>query len=143
MRTTLAARKRRKSAHSSRVRDVADVDKKRRLGWFGHLEKKDEGDWVSAYRNKAVPGNAGKSRPGKKKGHLDRGLAKDRDRRIAQIMGKTSDLCKHGKGALNEKIERDPSRLIKMADQLWRPSSTSVRLIFGGKLTTFFRLVLS
>ena len=32
-----------------------------------------------------------------KKGRLDRSLAKDRDRWKAQIMGKTSDLCEHGK----------------------------------------------
>ena len=32
-----------------------------------------------------------------KKGRLDRSLAKDRDRWRAQIMGKTSDLCEHGK----------------------------------------------
>ena len=35
--------------------------KKSRLGWFGHLERKDEGDWVSAWRNMVIPGNAGKS----------------------------------------------------------------------------------
>ena len=55
----------------------------------------------------AVPGNAGKGRPRKrwrdvleddlKKGPLDRDLAKDRDRCRAQIMGKTSDVCEHGK----------------------------------------------
>ena len=32
-----------------------------------------------------------------KKGRLDRSLAKDRNRWRAQIMGKTSDLCEHGK----------------------------------------------
>ena len=71
------------------------------------MERKDEGDWVSACRNMAVPENAGKGRPRKrwrnvleddlKKGRLDRGLAKDRDRWRAQIMGKTSDLYEHGK----------------------------------------------
>ena len=54
-----------------------------------------------------VPGNAGKGRPRKrwrdvlennlKKGCLDGGLVKERDRWRAQIMGKTSDLCEHGK----------------------------------------------
>ena len=29
---------------------------------------------------------------------LDRGLAKDRDRWRAQVMGKTSDLCEHAQG---------------------------------------------
>ena len=32
-----------------------------------------------------------------KKGHLYRGLAKDRDKWRAQVMGRTSDLCEHGK----------------------------------------------
>ena len=31
------------------------------------------------------------------KGRLDKSLAKDRERWKAQIMGKTSDLCEHGK----------------------------------------------
>lgn len=89
------------------IEDVADVVRKSRLGWFGHLERKDDRDWVSACRNMDVPGNAGKGRPRKrwrdvveddlKKGRLDRGLAKDRDRWMAQIVGKTSNLCEHGK----------------------------------------------
>ena len=71
------------------------------------MERKDDRDWVSACRNMAVPGNAGKGRPRKRwrdvveddlmKGRLDRGLAKDRDRWRAQIVGKTSHLCEHGK----------------------------------------------
>jgi hypothetical protein len=54
-----------------------------------------------------VLGYAGKGRPRKrwrevleddlKKCGIDRGLAKDRDRWRAQIMGKTSDLCEHEK----------------------------------------------
>ena len=32
-----------------------------------------------------------------KKSRLDRGLTKDRDKWMAQIMRKTSDLCEHGK----------------------------------------------
>ena len=47
------------------IEDVADVVRKSRLGWFGHLERKDDRDWVSACRNMAVPGNAGKGRPRK------------------------------------------------------------------------------
>ena len=71
------------------------------------MERKDEGDWVSACRNLVVPGNAGKRRPRKrwrdvleddrKKVRLDRGLAKDRDRWRAQAMGKMPDLREHGK----------------------------------------------
>ena len=32
-----------------------------------------------------------------KKGHLDRDVAKDRDRWKSHIMGQTSNLCEHGK----------------------------------------------
>ena len=66
------------------------------------LGEKDEGDWASACRNMAVQGNAGKGRPRKrwrdvfeddlKKGRLDRGIAKDRDKWRAQIRGKRTDL---------------------------------------------------
>ena len=48
------------------IEDVTDVVRKSRLGWFGHLERKDDGDWASACRNMAVPGNAGKRRPRKR-----------------------------------------------------------------------------
>ena len=44
------------------IEDVADVVRKSRLGWFGHLERKDAGDWVSACRNTDIAGNAGKDR---------------------------------------------------------------------------------
>ena len=89
------------------IEDVADVVRKSRLGWFGHLERKDDADWVSACRNMVVPGNTGKGRSRErwsdglkddlKKGRIDRSLVKHRDRWRAQIMGKTSDLCEHGK----------------------------------------------
>ena len=92
------------------IEDVTDVVRKSRLRWFGHLERKDDSDWVSTCRNMVVPGNAGKgecscpryrrrdvSEDDLKKGHPDRGLAKDRDGWRAQIVGKTSDLCEHGK----------------------------------------------
>ena len=56
----------------------------------------------------ANAGNAGKGRPTTRWNEvvkddlkicsLDRGLAKDRERWKAQIMGKTSDLCEHGQG---------------------------------------------
>ena len=98
------------------IEDVADVVRKSRLRWFLHLKRKEGGDWVSACRNMVVPGNTGKGRPRKrwrdilevdlKKGRLDRGLAKDRDRWRAQIMGKTSDLCEHGKRDVT-RVERE------------------------------------
>ena len=40
------------------IEDVADVIRKSRLRWYGHFERKDEGDWVSACRNMLVPGKA-------------------------------------------------------------------------------------
>ena len=59
------------------------------------MDRKDEGDRVSACRSMIIPGNAGKGRPRKrwkdvledylKNGRLDRGLAKDKDRWKAQI----------------------------------------------------------
>ena len=69
---------------------VADVVRKSRLGWFGHLGRKDAGDWVSACRNMTIVGrNTGKGITKKrwnevvnddlKKCGLDRGLAKDRE----------------------------------------------------------------
>ena len=45
---------------------VAGVVRKSRLGWFGHLERKDAGGWVSACRNTAIVGNAGKGGPKKR-----------------------------------------------------------------------------
>jgi len=43
--------------------DMADVVRKCRLAWFGHLERKVASGWVSARRNMAIVGNAGKGRP--------------------------------------------------------------------------------
>ena len=42
------------------IEDVADVVRKSRLGWFGHWERKDAGDWVSACKNMAIVGNGSK-----------------------------------------------------------------------------------
>ena len=42
------------------IEGVAHVIRKSRLGWFGHFERKDVGGWVSAFRNMAIVGNAGK-----------------------------------------------------------------------------------
>ena len=43
------------------IEDVADVIRKSRLRWFGHMERKAGGDRGSACRNIVVPGNAGKA----------------------------------------------------------------------------------
>jgi len=36
------------------IEDIADVVRKIKLRWFGHLERKDARDWVSACRNMAI-----------------------------------------------------------------------------------------
>ena len=48
------------------IEDVVDVVRKSRLGSFGHLERKDEGDRASACRYMVVPENAGKGRSRKR-----------------------------------------------------------------------------
>ena len=84
-----------------KIADVADVVKKSRLGWFGHLERKDARDWVSAYRNVAIAGNYEIGRPKKrwngivkrmerkkcdpKKCGLHRGLAEERERWMLKL----------------------------------------------------------
>ena len=52
------------------IEDVANVVRKNRLGWFGHLERKDVEDWVSACRNMIVPGNAARDRARKRYGDV-------------------------------------------------------------------------
>ena len=37
------------------IEDVADEIRRSRLRWFGHLERKEAGDWVSVCRNMVVP----------------------------------------------------------------------------------------
>ena len=80
---------------------------------LGHLERKDAGDWVSACRNMATVGNAGKGRQKKrwnevvkddlKQCGLDRDLAKDMETWKAQVMGKTFDLCEKGRKTRRER----------------------------------------
>ena len=41
---------------------VSDLVRQGRLRWFGHVERKDADDWVSACRNMAVSGERGKGR---------------------------------------------------------------------------------
>ena len=38
------------------VQSVAEVERRDRLRWFGHVERKSGDDWVSACRNVAVAG---------------------------------------------------------------------------------------
>ena len=47
------------------VEEVADVVRRGRLRWFGHLERKGRDDWVSACRDFGVTGSRGRGRSGK------------------------------------------------------------------------------
>ena len=50
------------------IEDVADAVRKSRLRWFGHLERKDAEDLVSACRNMAIVKNA--ERADRKRGEM-------------------------------------------------------------------------
>ena len=41
---------------------VSDLVRQGRLGWFGHVERKDAADWVSTRRNMAVSRERGRGR---------------------------------------------------------------------------------
>ena len=77
-----------------------------RLRWFGHVERKADGDWVSACRNFEVAGSRGRGRPrmnwrerlegDMKEMGLKPELAMDREKWRCSIMRRTSDPYKHG-----------------------------------------------
>ena len=76
------------------------------LRWFGHVERKEVNDWVSACRNFEVVGCRGRGRPrmtwkARLNGDLkDMGLklemAMNREKWRCGIMGRTSDPLKRG-----------------------------------------------
>ncbi len=82
---------------------VVEVMRRGRLRWFGHVERKDVDDWVSACRNLEVAGSRGRDRPKMTwRAGLDEDM-KDRGLRWrwtmkwrSGIMGRTSDLHKRG-----------------------------------------------
>ncbi len=45
------------------VESVVEVMRRGRLRWFGHVERKEVEDWVSACRNFEVAGSRGMGRP--------------------------------------------------------------------------------
>ena len=45
------------------IEGVAKVMRRGRLRWFGHVERKEVDDWVSACRNLQVAGSRGRGRP--------------------------------------------------------------------------------
>ena len=44
------------------VVSVSERVRQSRLRWFGHVERKDEGDWISACRDLSVGGEKGRGR---------------------------------------------------------------------------------
>ena len=79
------------------IKSVCDRVREGRLRWFGHVERKDEGDWVSACRDMTVVGDRGKGRGRKtwkecvmddlRKTKLRREDAQDRDVWRSGILG--------------------------------------------------------
>ena len=53
-----------------KIESVSDVVRRGRLRWFGHMERKQEDDWVSACRNLVVEENRGRGRERKHGWHV-------------------------------------------------------------------------
>ena len=86
---------------------VVEVMRWGRLRWFGRVERKEVGDWVSACRNLEVAGSRGGGRPrmtwrarcldgDMKDMGLRPGMAMDQEKWRCGIMGRTSDPHKRG-----------------------------------------------
>ena len=83
------------------VEGVVEVMRRGRLRWFGHVERKEAGDWVSACRNLEVVGSRGRGRPkmtwrerldgDMKERGLRPEMAMDREKWKSIIMGRTSE----------------------------------------------------
>ena len=80
------------------MRGVVEVMRRGRLRWFGHVERKEKDDWVSACRNLEVAGCRDRGRPkmtrfdgDMKDMGLRPGMAMDREMWRCGIMGRTSD----------------------------------------------------
>ena len=106
----VSLRERKSSSELNRrlgVEGVADVVRRGRLRWFGHLERKGNDDWVSGCRNFEVAGAKSKGRGKKTWGEcvkndlnllgLRKEWAYDRAEWRRLIGGKPSNPCKHGK----------------------------------------------
>ena len=88
------------------IEGVVEVMRRVRLRWFGHVERTEVDDWVSACRNLEVAGSKGRGRPRMTwKARLDEdmkdmglrpGMAMDRDKWTCDIIGRTSDPHKRG-----------------------------------------------
>ena len=85
---------------------MVEVMRRGRLRWFGHVERKEMDDWVSACRNLEVAGSRGRDRPritwrARLDGDMkDIGLrpemAMDREKWRCGIMGRTFNPHKRG-----------------------------------------------
>ena len=86
---------------------IAEIVRRGRLGWFGHLERKDSEDWVSACRNFEVSGPKSKGRGRKtwaecvrhdlSSGDLDsKDAKKNKTEWWSKVVGKSSNPCVHG-----------------------------------------------
>ena len=88
------------------VEGVVEVMKRGRLRWFGHVERKEVDDWVSACRKFEMAGNRGRGRPRMtwrarldgdiKDMRLRPEMAMDREKWRCGIMGRTSDTHERG-----------------------------------------------
>ena len=88
------------------IASVAEIVRRGRLRWFGHIERKSQDDWVSKCRDLAVDGVRGRGRGRKtwngcveedmRKLGLKRVDAQDRTVWRSAILGKTSDPRKRG-----------------------------------------------
>ena len=83
------------------IEGVVEVMRRGRLRWFGHVERKQVDDWVSACRNLEVVGSRDRGRPrmtwrvrldgDMKDMGLRPGMAMDREKWRCGIMRRTSD----------------------------------------------------
>ena len=92
------------------IEGVVEVMRRGRLRWFGHVERKEVDDGVSACRNLEVVGNRGSGKPRMTwRARLDGdmkdmgrrpGMAMSREMWRCDIMGRTSDPHKRGNNGL-------------------------------------------
>ena len=85
---------------------MSDVKRRSRPRWFGHVERKEDGDWVKACQRLEVSGRRGRGRGRKtwrecvaedmKVLGLEERDVQDRLKWRRGILGKPSDPCKHG-----------------------------------------------
>ena len=91
---------------------IVKIMRRGRLRWFGHVERKEVDDWVSACRNLEVAGSRGRGRPrmtwrarldgDMKDMRLRPEMAMDREKWRCCIMGRMSDPHKRGN---NERLK--------------------------------------